>query len=197
MPTARREEVRDLNLVDLLLFEHHQQRALVADLLAGSGGRVPVSFRRLARLLATHESAEEIVLYPVVRANLDDGDRLARLATEQEVTIKKALAQLQRGDLDQGHPASTSRWRTGLQEVEQLLRAHHELEERQILAALPDFEDAAALGGLASAYRIAIHLTPTRGHRRAPMGPMSNVVLGAPLGVLDRLRGLKYRDSES
>jgi hypothetical protein len=196
MPTARREEVRDLNLVDLLLFEHHQQRALLVDLLAGSGGRVPVSFRQLARLLATHESAEEIVLYPVVRANLDDGDRLSRLATEQEVTIKKALATLQRGDLAQVHPASNTRWRAGLQEVEQLLHAHHELEEQQILAALPDFEDAAALGGLASAYKIAIHLTPTRGHRRAPTGPMSNVFVGAPLGVLDRLRGLKYRDSE-
>jgi hypothetical protein len=77
------------------------------------------------------------------------------------------------------------------------LQAHHELEEQQILAVLPDFEDAAALGGLASAYKIAIHLTPTRGHRRGPTGPMSNVLLGGPIGIVDRVRGLKYRDPET
>jgi hypothetical protein len=147
-------------------------------------------------MLATHEAAEEIVLYPVVRANFDGGDRLARLATEQEATVKRALSTLQSGDVARNRPSSTTR-RAGLQQVEELLQAHHELEERQILAALPDFEDAAALGGLASAYKIAIHLTPTRGHRRAPTGPMSNVILGAPLGILDRLRGLRYRDPET
>jgi hypothetical protein len=191
MSTARREEIHDLNLVDLLLFEHQQQRALLAELQAGSREGGSVSFRRLARMLATHEAAEEIVLYPVVRANFDDGDRLARLAAEQEVIVKKALAKLQRDGLARDHPPSVIRWRTGLQQFENLLQAHHQLEERQILAALPDFEDAAALGGLASAYKIALHFSPTRGHRRAPTGPMSNVLLGAPLGVLDRLRGLK------
>jgi hypothetical protein len=196
MPTARRDEIHDLNLVDLLLFEHQRQRALLAELQGGSGERGAASFRRLARLLATHEAAEEIVLYPVVRANFDGGDRLARLATEQEVTIKMALSKLQSGDVARDHPSSATR-RTGLQQVEELLQAHHDLEERQILAALPDFEDAAALGGLASAYKIAIHLTPTRGHRRGPTGPMSNVLLGAPLGIVDRIRGLKYRDPEA
>ncbi len=191
MSTARREEIHDLNLVDLLLFEHQQQRARLAQLQAGSREPGSVSFRRLARMLATHEAAEEIVLYPVVRANFDDGDRLARLATEQEATVKKALAKLQRDDLARHHPSSVIPWQTGLQQFEEVLQAHHQLEERQILAALPDFEDAAALGGLASAYKIALHLSPTRGHRRAPTGPMSNLLLGAPLGVLDRLRGLK------
>ena len=77
------------------------------------------------------------------------------------------------------------------------MQAHHEFEERQILAALPEFEDAAALGGLASAYKIAIHLTPTRGHRRGPTGPVSNVLLGASLGILDRLRGLMDHNPET
>jgi hypothetical protein len=192
--TARREEILDLNLVDLLLLEHQRQRALLAELQGGQLGAV--SWRRLARMLATHEAAEEIVLYPVVRANFDGGDRLARLATEQEVAIKRALSKLQSGGVARDHPLSATR-PNGLQQVEELLLAHHELEERQILAALPDFEDATALGGLASAYKIALHLTPTRGHRRGPTGAMSNVLLGAPLGILDRLRGLKYHDPET
>jgi hypothetical protein len=194
MSITRRQEVRDLNLVDLLLFEHDEQRALLAELNAASAEGGAVSLRQLARMLATHESAEEIVLYPVVRANFDDGDGLARLATEQEVAIKVALANLQAGDFARADRRPTSSFRTGLQELEALVHAHHELEESQVLAALPDFEDAAALGGLASAYKIAVHLTPRRGHRRAPIRPMSNVLVGAPLGVLDRLRGLKDRD---
>ena len=196
MSTARREEAHDFNLVDLLLFEHRRQRALLAELQGGSGEPGAVAFRRLARMLATHEAAEEIVLYPVVRANFDGGDRLARLATEQEVTVKRALSKLQSGGLARDQPSSASR-RTGLQQVEERLQAHHEFEERQILAALPEFEDAAALGGLASAYKIATHFTPTRGHRRGPTGAMSNVLLGAPLGMLDRLRGLRYRDPDT
>jgi hypothetical protein len=76
-----------------------------------------------------------------------------------------------------------------------MVRDHHELEEQQIIAFLPQFEDGPALGGLATAYEIVEHLVPTRGHRHAPVGPLSNLLLGAPVAVLDKVRDRRANGS--
>jgi hypothetical protein len=188
MATAYRETSRDLNLVDLLLLEHEQHRTLLTELHGAGGGRGTVLFRRLARMLVVHESAEEVVLYPVVRANFDDGHRLARLAAKQEDGIKKAVAELQSGDLARAHHLSTLASRNKLRALEDMVRAHHDLEEHQIIASLPQVQDAPQLGGLASAYEMVAHLLPTRGHRHAPSRPLGNVLRGTPVAILDKLR---------
>ena len=88
-------------------------------------------------MLAVHESEEEIVLYPVVRANFDDGHRLARQAIDQEAAIKDALAYLQDDDLVRGHHQSTVASRNRIRDLEEMMHVHHDLEEQQIIAALP------------------------------------------------------------
>jgi hypothetical protein len=188
METAHRQTSPDLNLIDLLLLQHRQQRTLLGELHGAAGERGAASFQRLARMLAVHESVEEIVLYPVVRANFDDGHRLARLATDQEEAIKDAIAELQDGDVARGHHLCTVVSRNSLRDLEEMVHEHHELEERQIIAVLPELQDAPQLGGLASAFEIATHLAPTRGHRHAPTGPLANVLLGTPIAMLDKWR---------
>jgi hypothetical protein len=179
---------RDLNLVEILLLQHEQQRMVLVELHGAAGERGAVSFQRLVSMLALHESVEEIVLYPVVRANFDDGRRLARLAIDQERAIKVALADLEDGDLARGHHLSTLASRNRIRELEEMVRVHHDLEERQIIAALPQLQDAPQLGGLATAFEVATHVAPTRGHRHAPTGPLANVLLGTPIAILDKLR---------
>jgi hypothetical protein len=188
MEPARHLAPNDLNLVDLLLLQHRQQRVILDELHGAAGERGAVSFQHLARMLAMHESVEEIVLYPAVRANLPDGHRLARLATDQEEALKDAVADLQDGDLVRGHHLSTLASRNGLRALEDMVHAHHEFEERQIIAALAHFQDGPQLGGLASAFEMATHLAPTRGHRHAPTGALADVLLGTPVAIVDKLR---------
>jgi hemerythrin superfamily protein len=184
MASVHHEASHDLNLVELLLFEHEQQRALFAELRGNDGTPGIALFRRLARMLATHEAAEEVVLYPVVRANFTEGHELAHEATKQEDAIKKALAELQAG----GRGRSSLSWREGLRELEEMVRLHHDLEERHIIAVLPEVQDAPQLGGLATAYEVIARLLPTRGHRHGPTGPVGNVLLGTPIAIVDKLR---------
>jgi hemerythrin superfamily protein len=191
--TVARQQFQELNLVEILLLQHQQQRAVLDELHGAAGERGAASFQRLVRMLAVHESVEEIVLYPVVRANFDDGRRLARLAIEQESEIKDALADLQSGDLARGHHLATVASRNRIRELEEMVHAHHDLEERQIIAVLPQLQDAPQLGGLATAFEMATHLAPTRGHHRAPTGPLANVLLGTPVAVLDKARDRRAR----
>jgi Hemerythrin HHE cation binding domain len=177
--TPQSQETRDMNIVDLLLFEHDQQEALLGELKEAGGAERAALFQRLARMLAVHEAAEEVVLYPVVRANFGDGHRLARQATRDEDQIKKHVADLQAGEVLLARD---------LRELEEMVRAHHEMEEREFIAVLPRVQVEAQLGGLASAYQIFEHLAPIRGHRHAPTGPLGNVLLGTPVAIVDRVR---------
>lgn len=188
MAIADHRATHDLDLVDLLLLEHERQRAAFAELHAARGDRATALFRRLAGMISVHEAAEEVVLYPVVRVNFHDGHRLARLATEQERAIKKAVSELLAGPFTRSHHLTTLGSRQLLRELEEMVRVHHELEESQIIATLPELKDGPALGGLASAYEIVARIVPTRAHRHAPTRPLSNLVLGAPVAVLDKFR---------
>jgi hypothetical protein len=171
--------MRDMNIVDLLCYEHDQQEALLGELKVAGASERAALFQRLARMLAVHESAEEVVLYPVVRANFGDGHRLARQATRDEDQIKKRVAALQAGeDLRV----------CDLRELEEMVRAHHEMEEREFIIALPQVQIEPQLGGLATAYQIVEHLAPIRGHRHAPTGPLGNVFLGTPVAIIDKVR---------
>jgi hypothetical protein len=188
MAMAHEQTSHDLNLVELLLLEHERQRSLFVELHGAGGERGSVLFRRLARMLAVHEAAEEVVLYPVVRANFPGGHGLARIAGQQEDAIKKAVAELQTGDRAGAHHLSTFTSRKRLRQLDEMVRAHHDLEERHILAVLPQIQDGPQLGGLATAYEMVARLVPTRGHRHAPSRPIPNVLLGPPIAILDKMR---------
>lgn len=188
MAMAQEDTPHDLHLVELLLLEHERQRSLLVELHGAGGERGSLLFRRLARMLAVHEAAEEVVLYPVVRANFPGGHGLARLAGQQEDAIKKSLAELQTGDRARAHHLSTFASRSRLRQLDEMVRAHHDLEEQHILAVLPEMQDGPQLGGLATAYEMVARVLPTRGHRHAPSRPLSNVLLGPPVAILDKLR---------
>src|SRR5919205_930044 len=74
-----------------LLAELHESVAVVAELTRDMAG----PFRELVALLATHEAAEELVVYPRLRAELEEG-RLAEACLGEEHEVKQLLAKLEK-----------------------------------------------------------------------------------------------------
>ncbi len=73
-PQAGDDRARDDDVVALLMRQHGDIRNLFDEVEATEGEERRDAFRRLVRLLAVHETAEEEVVHPFVRRSVA-GDR--------------------------------------------------------------------------------------------------------------------------
>src|ERR1041385_5573284 len=89
------------DVVTVLTGQHERSRALLADLhesvavVAELTRDMAGLFRELVGLLATHEAAEELVVYPRLMAGLEEG-RLAEACLAEEHEVKQLLAKLEK-----------------------------------------------------------------------------------------------------
>ncbi|HKS44838.1 MAG TPA: hemerythrin domain-containing protein [Amycolatopsis sp.] len=173
----------DKNVVDLLLEQHTQVKNLFREIPQATGDRKEELFEDLVRLLAVHETAEEIVVHPTARSNIDDGERVVESRLNEEREAKEVLAELH--DTGVRNPDFDRK----LAEFEESVVAHanHEEQEEfsQLRAKLP--EDR--LRRMAGAVKAAEATAPTRPHPRATgESAMANLLAGPPIAVFDRVR---------
>src|SRR4051812_44730692 len=93
---------QDQDVVDLLLEQHDQIKALFSQLETAQAPAKQELFEDLVRLLAVHESAEEEVIHPTARRKLDDGDQVVDARLHEEDEAKHVLAELY--DMGVDHP---------------------------------------------------------------------------------------------
>ncbi|GAA4410098.1 hemerythrin domain-containing protein [Actinokineospora soli] len=169
-----------MNVVELLIAQHMEIRDLFAEVQKASGAERADAFARLVRLLAVHETAEEVVVHPAARS-LDGGADIVadRLAEEREA--KELLSRLE--DLGPDHPAFPD-------ELE-LLRgmvlehAHHEeAYEFRYLLAHHDPERLEAMAGLV---RAAERAAPTHPHPGTESAA-ANLAVGPVVALFDRVK---------
>ena len=167
-----------------------QQHAGILRALARAalpGPRRPGEFRRLVRLLAEHEAAEEAHVHPTVRRAGRQGVAAARAG--EEVRAKRLLARL---------------WRTGPHGRGYLLllgrlgwqvlwhAAREEREEFPVLDGLGPVRRRV----LAAEVYLARDLAPTRPHPRVN-GELGNKLAMPVLGPADRIRDFAARSRDA
>jgi hemerythrin superfamily protein len=175
------DDAPDVDVVALLMRQHGDIRNLFDEVEAGSGEARQKAFRRLVRLLAVHETAEEEVVHPFVRRNAVDGDQGVDERQREERSAMEALSALD--GLDTEDPQFMPRLlalRTELQE-------HARAEERYEFIHIRRSADAAALAALARGVKAAEALAPTRPHPEAESAA-ANVALGPVAALMDRAR---------
>ncbi|MBN1174756.1 MAG: hemerythrin domain-containing protein [Micromonosporaceae bacterium] len=184
MTTPEHEDV-----VDLLEGQHQQLRELFAILMTTPADEREQPFHELVHLLAVHEAAEEQLVHPLARMTpAGDGVVDARLAEEQRA--KQALSDLY--ELGVAHPDF-------LRELAALRDAvveHAMLEEREEFPQIRAHVPRPRRQRLAEAVLAAERVAPTRPHPGAGSSMTSNVLLGPPLALFDRLRDA-MRDAKS
>lgn len=173
----------DEDVIDLLVRQHREIRALFAELeQATSDDERKDHFRRLVRLLAVHETAEEELVHPAAR-NTEGGAAVVEARLGEEHRAKELLS-----TLDRMGPAAEG-FDTLLIQLREDVLAHAEHEEREEFPRIRDAYSAQQLHSLAVAVRAAEAVAPTRPHPGVESAK-ANLLLGPPVAIMDRARDL-------
>jgi hemerythrin superfamily protein len=168
--------------VDFLLDQHRQVRELFGEIEQSSGRPRRRASQALVRLLAVHETAEEIAVWPTVMAQLPEGRGLAVARKREENRSKKLLSRFERID-----PSSDS-YDQKLAEVKALVLDHAEREEREVFPLLRQHKSESQLRGMRTTLIAAEAIAPTHPHPHAPESAVGNLLLGPPIAIVDRMR---------
>ncbi|GAA0371602.1 hemerythrin domain-containing protein [Microbispora corallina] len=168
------------DVVDLLLAQHNEIKAMFAEVAGARGDRRRELFHDLVRLLAVHESAEEQVVHPAARSKAGDEIVEARLNEENEA--KHALSDLY--DLGVEHPEFDVR----LAALEKAVLDHATHEELEEFPRLRQETSPDRLRRMAGAVRAAEAVSPTRPHPGAGESATANMLVGPPVAVFDKVR---------
>ncbi|MEU4998047.1 hemerythrin domain-containing protein [Streptomyces sp. NPDC021622] len=169
------------DVVELLKAQHTRIRTLLDEVTATKGDERRQRFQELVRLLAVHETAEEEVVHPFARRNIDGGELVVKDRVEEEEHAKRALS-----DLDGTDPESPE-FLDLFAALRQDVLAHADAEERHEFAYLQQIADRGKLANLARAVRAAEAIAPTRPHPGTDTA-LKNVAVTPVATVIDRTR---------
>jgi hemerythrin superfamily protein len=162
--------------------QHQQIRELFAAVASATPAGRKEAFEPLVRLLAVHETAEEMVIYPVIERSGDEGKAISAARKAEESQAKKALVDLEKLD------PSDVEFLSKLQVFQQDVDAHAEAEERHVLPLLDQVTDSEELDDLGTKLQVAEAISPTHPHKLAPESAMGNVLVGPFVAMADRVR---------
>lgn len=140
-------------------------------------------FLQLRQLLAVHETAEEMVVHPRVRRELDTGDVIVDARLQEEHDAKELLSTIEGIDI------TSQRFIDELTKLRDAVLEHAELEESQEFPKLQRELDADELKRLGTAVRAAEAIAPTRPHAGVESAKL-NFAVGPFASLLDRARDI-------
>ncbi|GHE50558.1 hemerythrin domain-containing protein [Streptomyces thermocarboxydus] len=180
-PQAGDDRSRDDDVVSLLMRQHGDIRNLFDEVEATSGEERRDAFRRLVRLLAVHETAEEEVVHPFVRRSVAGGQEIVEDRLKEEREAKEMLAVLD--DMDPDGPDFLPK----LIELRRDVQMHARAEERYEFIHIRRSTDVTDLAAMAKAIKAAEAMAPTRPHPGVESGA-KNMALGPVAALMDRTK---------
>lgn len=171
-------------MVSVLVKDHEEIKSYFRQIEAAPDGETR---RRVADELTAevvrHAVAEEMYLYPAAREALPHGDQLIDEELKEHAEAEELLKRWEGVDGDDPEFMTIYRQiRAGL--------LHHidEEEEPKLFPEMQALCSPQQLQELGEKIEKAKKLAPTRPHPSAPDEPPMNKVLGAPVGLVDRIR---------
>ncbi|WP_053851636.1 hemerythrin domain-containing protein [Streptomyces sp. NRRL B-24085] len=180
-PHAGDDNLPDIDVVALLMRQHGDIRNLFDEVEQSEGEERRDAFRRLVRLLAVHETAEEEVVHPFVRMAVDGGAQVVDERLAEEKSAKETLASLE--DMDTDDPKFMPR----LMELRTEVQEHARAEERYEFSHIRRSTDVTNLAAMAKAVKAAEAMAPTHPHPGVESAT-ANVTLGPVTALVDRTK---------
>ena len=140
-------------------------------------------FVRLRQLLAVHETAEEMVVHPRVRREVDAIDLIVDARLEEEHEAKELLSSIEKIDI------TSQQFIDELTKLRDAVLDHAQHEERYEFPKLQKELDADELKRLGTAVRAAEAIAPTRPHAGVESAKL-NFAVGPFASMIDRARDL-------
>ncbi len=170
------------NVVDRLQQDHVEVRSLfTAFETARSDDDRNELFRHIVHDLSMHETAEEEVVWPVVRTDLANGAALADARIAEEEQANQAMARLE--SLEFNGPEFSSVF----EEFRRAVLRHAEHEENEVFPLLQQL-DPGRLAPMATLVDAARKTAPTHPHPHVPGTATANLLTGPAAAVVDRTR---------
>jgi hemerythrin superfamily protein len=164
----------------------HAQHTDIARLLGRVSTDTPAeretSWCELRRLIAVHETAEQEVVYPILRSLSDEGQRLADARAAEEAEGIKVLSQLE--DLDPTSPEFARLF----EDFRPAVAKHSHAEEDEVLPLLLSTQDADRRRRMAETFVMAEQAAPTHAHPHAGTSATAHIVTGPALTIMDHVR---------
>jgi len=138
-------------------------------------------FEALRQLLAAHETAEEMLVHPRVRREVDAGDAIVDARLKEEHEAKELLSQIEKLDITSQHFIDE------LTKLREAVLEHAEQEEIDEFPYLEQGLDVNELKRLTTAVRAAQAIAPTHPHPGVESAKL-NFMVGPFASILDRAR---------
>ncbi|MFE0930069.1 hemerythrin domain-containing protein [Streptomyces mutabilis] len=180
-PHAGDDRAKDDDVVSLLMRQHGDIRNLFDEVEATQGEERRDAFRRLVRLLAVHETAEEEVLHPFARKSFPGGEQVVKERLAEEKAAKETLSALDEMDTDD------PKFMPQLLKLRKDVQAHARAEERYEFTHIRRSTDVTNLAAMAKAIKAAEAMAPTRPHPGVESGA-KNMALGPVAALMDRTK---------
>lgn len=176
-------DLRDQDVVDVLTADHREVSMLIEDILAvGDVDRQRELADIVTAELVRHAVAEEMFVYPVMKAEFADGDEVVEHDTEEHDEIEQALKRLE------GIPATEQEFIPAVKNLKELIDHHVEDEESEQFPRLRAELSRDKLLAMAQQVQAAKKIAPTRPHPDAPNSELFHLTLGPGVGFVDKLR---------
>ncbi len=168
--------------VKFLTDQHNLIKDMFEEVLSASSDEArDEAFSELRQLLAVHETAEEMVMHPRARHELEDGDAIVDARLEEEHEAKEQLSKLEKMDI------GSKQFIDELTKFRDAVLEHAEHEENEEFNKLERQLNADDLGRMAKALQAAEAIAPTRPHPGVESAKL-NFALGPFASMLDRAR---------
>lgn len=178
----------DADVIDMLTDQHHRIADLFRRTLDATGDDRRSAFVELRRLIAAHETAEEVLVHSRMRWVEQDGDQLAQSRLAEEVHLKAELAELEKIDV------ASAQFEAGLEQARAESLAHNSAEETDEFPLLRAHLDETQRVRLRRAVQLVESIAPSRPHPGLALGG-ENVLAGGLVAMVDRVRDLISRDA--
>jgi hemerythrin superfamily protein len=140
-------------------------------------------FVQLRQLLAVHETAEEMIVHPRVRREVDASDSIVDARLEEEHDAKELLSSIEKLDI------TSQEFIEELTKLRDAVLDHAQHEETYEFPKLQKELNADELKRLGAAVRAAEAIAPTRPHAGVESAAL-NFAVGPFASMLDRARDL-------
>jgi hemerythrin superfamily protein len=169
------------DVVSLLLAQHERIRSLFQEVDKAAGSEAKqAKFEELRRLLAVHETAEELIVHPEAR-HAGGGSEVVDARLQEEREAKEVLAELD--GMRVTDPGFADRFAL----LRQAVLDHASSEEREEFPLLQQNTSEKVRIRMAAAVRAAEAMAPTHPHPGVE-SMTANLMLGPIASLVDRTR---------
>jgi hemerythrin superfamily protein len=169
-------------IVDLLLADHEEAKALLGRFDHLAPTERAAYFSEVVTAIVRHEVAEEHVVYPIIRTAIPDGVQEATARLAEESKTEQLLANMEKLD------ATSVEFATQFSTLRKAVLDHAISEETSTFPLLNEMEDPESRRALGGLYELAKAKAPTHPHPHVPDSPPGNLLLDPIASLFDRAR---------